>query len=333
MTASMAATITGPRTRRGPRGLTWAMLRLHFWAAVCWALLVLVAAGALLWAYGPGGDAASAEYYANACRDGVANPGCDDTAPAMGRYDTAITVGSRLITFAPLLVAVWAGAALIGRELENGTDRLAWTQSVTPARWLAAKLAVPAALLTSGTLLLVLLHRLMWSSHTGLWTSAGIWEWHESPIFVSNGPVAVAQVLLGLAVGVLAGLLTRRSLPALGYGFVVMTALLQALETLRPYLWPAKTATAPVTEDSPDYLGMTVAEGGLTPTGARVPNPCLTDEGCVLGRDVVSHYRDFHPSSHFWPLQLIETGIALAVTALLVLAAFHLLRRRTGGTP
>jgi hypothetical protein len=37
-----------------------------------------------------------------------------------------------------------------------------------------------------------------------------------------------------------------------------------------------------------------------------------------------------HPASHFWPLQLVETGIVLAVAALATAAAFALLRRRTG---
>lgn len=327
-----AVTTTAPRTGSGPRGLTWTLLRLHSPAVWFWALLVLVAAGTLLWAAVPGKDAAWAAYYTEQCHDGVPNEGCDYANPAIDRYDTAISLGSGIINLAPLLVAVWAGASLIGRELENGTAKLAWTQSVSPARWLAAKLALPAALLTAGTLLLVQLHRVMWQAHSEQWKSWSVWHWHESHIFVANGPIAVAHVLLGLAVGVLVGLLTRRALPSLGYGFFAMVGLLYALELVRPYLWPAKTATKPVTEGHPGYVGMTVEEGGITPTGERVPNPCLTSEDCVLGRDVVSHYRDYHPSSHFWPLQLVETGITLAVTALLILAAFRLLRRRTEGT-
>lgn len=36
-----------------------------------------------------------------------------------------------------------------------------------------------------------------------------------------------------------------------------------------------------------------------------------------------------HPASHYWPLQLVETGIVLALTALACWACFALLRRRT----
>ncbi|WP_338897460.1 ABC transporter permease [Streptomyces sp. TG1A-60] len=325
----MTTTATAPVSRRGlrPRGLTWAMFRLHTWAAVLWALLVLVAAGMLLWAAGPGGDAAWVTYHTEACREEQMNAGCDYTA--LDRYDTAVGLGSSLISLSPLVVAGWAGAALIGRELENGTARLAWTQSVTPARWLAAKLAVPAALLTTGTLLLVLLHRLMWSSHIGQWESWRVWQWYDSQIFAANGPLAAGRVLLGLAVGVLAGLLTRRSLPSMGYGVLAMGGVLYALELLRPSLWPATTSTTTVEQGHPGHSGMTIDQGGLTSTGTRIPDPCLTDAGCTGVPDLAGYYRDYHPSSHFWPLHLVETGIVLAVTVLATAAAFWLLRRRT----
>jgi hypothetical protein len=333
-----ATTVTAPTeasaTRGGlhPSGLTWATLRLHTWAALCWALLVLVAAGALLWAAGPGVDAAWAGYNTETCQDnGQQSMNCNYSAPALQPYNTAVTLVASLISLTPLLVAVWAGAALIGRELESGTAQLAWTQSVTPARWLAAKLAVPAALLTAGTLLLVLLHRTMWSAHTARGGGPWLWQGYETELYLSNGPLAVAHVLLGLAVGALAGLLARRTLPALAFGFLAMATLSYALEALRPYLWPAETATATAQEGTPAHAGMVVDGGVITTGGAHVPTDSCGSPDC--GRtDVVGYYLDYHPSSHFWPLQLVETAAVLGVTALLVLAAFRLLRRRTEGT-
>ncbi|MDG5807183.1 ABC transporter permease [Streptomyces ossamyceticus] len=327
-----ALTTTASRTRGGPRGLTWTLLRLHTAAVWFWALLVAVAAGCLLWATVAGGDAAWAAYTSGGCDNGEVDTGCNLNAPAIELYDTALYLGSAIINVAPLLVAVWAGAALIGRELENGTAQLAWTQSVTPSHWLAAKLTLPAGLLTAGTLLLVQLHRIMWQAHDSRWKGAGVWQWHESQIFIANGPAAVAHVLLGLAAGVLIGLLTRRSLASVGYGFFAMGGLVYALELVRPHLWPAVTATKQLRDGRPAYIGMTVEEGGITPGGARVPDLCMVSTECMPGEDVVGYYREYHPASHFWPLQLVETGVVLAVTALLVLASFHLLRRRTGGT-
>ncbi len=46
-----------------------------------------------------------------------------------------------LVLIVPALVGVFFGAPLVARELEAGTYRLAWTQSVTRVRWLAVKLA------------------------------------------------------------------------------------------------------------------------------------------------------------------------------------------------
>lgn len=43
---------------------------------------------------------------------------------------------------APVLVGVFWGAPLVAHELETGTFRLAWTQSISRTRWLATKLAV-----------------------------------------------------------------------------------------------------------------------------------------------------------------------------------------------
>jgi hypothetical protein len=42
----------------------------------------------------------------------------------------------------PALIGIFWGAPLIARELETGTYRLGWTQSITRRRWLAVKLGV-----------------------------------------------------------------------------------------------------------------------------------------------------------------------------------------------
>lgn len=314
---------------RGPRGLLWAMLRVHRSALWFWVLLVAVGTGALLWAYGPGVDAVWAEYRRMNCDAARPNLGCDDLGSAYSRYDTAVALGAGILGLTPFLAAAWAGAALIGRELESGTAQLAWTQSVSPVRWLVAKLAVPAALLASGTLLLTLLHRLLWSSDSVLRLSYDSRSWFHGATFEANGTLATAYALLGLAVGVLVGLLQRRALPALATAVVGLAALMTALGWLRPQLWPVETLTDK--NDYPPYIGMVVGEGALTSTGARVPDPyCVGNTKCLAEHDIVGFYRDYHPSSHFWPLQLVETGIVLAVAALAVLIAFRLLRRRTG---
>ncbi len=59
-----------------------------------------------------------------------------------------------IIYVVPALIGVFWGAPLIARELETGTHRLAWNQSVTRTRWLATKLVIvgAAAAVTVGLL-------------------------------------------------------------------------------------------------------------------------------------------------------------------------------------
>ena len=47
-----------------------------------------------------------------------------------------------IVVIAPALIGLFFGAPLIARELETGTFRLVWTQSVTRRRWLAVKLGL-----------------------------------------------------------------------------------------------------------------------------------------------------------------------------------------------
>lgn len=330
----MTTTTTAPTAPARPQrtlalpGLVRATLRLHRSALWFWLLVVAVAAGVMLWMYGWGADAAAAEFFRKGCVDGAVNDGCNYGGPAYTRYDTADTISSGLINFVPLLTALWAGTSLIGRELENGTAQLAWTQSVSPARWLAAKLAVPAVLLTAGTLLLALLHRLTWGAHTELFHGMGTRQWYDAGIYSANGTLAPAYALLGLAVGALIGLLVRRSMAASGATFFAFLTLEFVISLLRPYLWPTETLTSK--NGYPDYIGMVVDDGALTSTGKHIADPiCVADTQCLAQHDIVGYYRDYHPSSHFWPLQLMETGMVLALAAAATAAAFWLLRRRT----
>ena len=46
------------------------------------------------------------------------------------------------VLIAPAIVGIFWGAPLIARELETGTHRLVWNQTVTRTGWLATKLAL-----------------------------------------------------------------------------------------------------------------------------------------------------------------------------------------------
>ncbi|MFE2281863.1 ABC transporter permease [Streptomyces sp. NPDC059454] len=317
------------RPAPAPRQLRW-LYRLHRPALLSGAAVVLLTGAALLWLGGPLADASAAAWKRyNAC---VFAPRCSYDQSSILLHKDVYTYTTIAVLAVPFLVAAWAGGSLTGRETESGTIRLAWTQGVSPARWLASRLAFPAVLTTAATGLLVWLHRLAWTAADGRVGTTK--PWSDSATFYANGTVPVALALAGLAVGVLTGLLLRRSTAALATAAAVLGALWAAVHAALPHLWPAVTGTNSL-EDGPTGPGITVSQGLLTAGGDRLAAPCHSSmlEGCgstLADLDAVGFYRDFHPAGHYWPLQLVASGLLLLVAVLVTLAAFRLLRRRTG---
>ncbi|KOG33163.1 hypothetical protein [Streptomyces resistomycificus] len=274
------------------RGLIRTVLRLHRTALVVWTVFVLAAVAGLVWLNTVTVDSVRAAL--DRCPDNA--PGFCGALWASLDYSEPTGWISTLMLYSFWAVAAWAGGSLIGRELESGTAQLAWTQAVTPLRWLAVKLALPALLIVLGGAVFVPVYRWAWSANRDLMGD----DWTFNDVFAAHGPAVVAYGLCALAVGTLAGLLLRRSLPALGVAVAVMVVLNQYLEIHRADFWPTKTA----------------------PGRKEMPNDWWQQGD--------GHY---HPPSHFWPLHLVETGILLTVTAVATAAAFWLLHRRTTGLP
>ncbi|MEV0173009.1 hypothetical protein AB0I00_18065 [Streptomyces sp. NPDC050803] len=297
MTAVTAAAVPTARTAPRPRGLLWAVLRLHRAALVLWGLALAAVTAYLIYLASLTDEAARG---LSACADPATDrlPSCAsvDAITADQTYSEGIGLVTGVIAYLMFPVAAWAGAALIGRELENGTARLAWTQSVTPVRWLAVKLAVPAVLLAVGTSAAVLLH--VWAR--GNDDPNLVNEWYFPDSFVGTGPTAVAYALAGLALGALAGMLLGRALPAAGTAVLACLALYNLLEAHREDLWST------VTRDK---------AGWEIPRSAMQVSSTQTEV-------------TLHPQSHFWPLQYVESGLLLGITAVAVAACFFLLRRR-----
>ncbi|WP_406105606.1 hypothetical protein OG698_25330 [Streptomyces sp. NBC_01003] len=309
----------GPARRRmpGPDGLVWTVLRLHRTALWVWTAYVVITAGLLLWLWGPGASAAQKAF------DMFGYAGAQDNAfqgPARiiligGSFDSLFYEPSSLIGIASCAIAVFAAGPLIARELEQGTAQLAWTQSMSPARWLAVKLAVPAVFVGVGTGLIVILYRLVWNAHNHLLV-AGIGPRSFS---FSIGPATVATALFGLAVGVLAALVLRRMLPAFAVAGVVQFL----AGALRGNNWPFQHS--PFSRLQPE---LPVYSKAITSSGAKVPDPgCYLSQKCLDRHDITGFTRTYLHSPDYWPRQLAETGILLALTALAVVGAFLVLRR------
>ncbi|WP_159769501.1 ABC transporter permease [Streptomyces sp. HM190] len=233
MTSASGTAVPAARRRVRPRGLAWTVLRVHRPASLVWCGYVLLMVGWMLWVHHVPGARLRAELAA--CRE--LEGGCVDVM-TFSHSLTRSWIGT-FVAYSSCGVAAWAGASLVGRELERGTAQLAWAQSVSPARWLTARLAVPAVALAAGTTVLVLVYRWFWSASRDLRGD----EWYYTDPFVNRGPAVLAYALCALAVGALAGIALRRALPALAValGFVLWFHLY--LDDHWYELWPTGTGT------------------------------------------------------------------------------------------
>lgn len=252
----------------------------------------------------------------------------------LNSYRTALLYTGRLLLVIPAVIGAFIGAPLVARELESGTAKLVWSQSTGRTRWLLATLAVPAAATLAATSLLAALFTWWWWPVRGMVFDEV--SWVTTVPFEVAGPAPVALSLLSLVLGTAFGLLLRRTVPAMACTLALTVGAMYGLRRLRPHLVPPLTTTVNLgtyaeTPDDAWRLGW----GYLNRSGDRLDeSTCNTLDStrsrmrCFDRHQVVEQYADYHPMSHFWPMQWIQAGICLAVAA--VLAAFCLwwIRRR-----
>ncbi len=136
----------------------------------------------------------------------------DDTEPSQvtNTYHTLQAAVAALLLVVPALLGIFFGAPLVARELETGTFRLAWTQSVSRSRWLLAKFALVglAASVIAGGLSLM---AAWWANPVNV-----VEQDRFSPAnFGMFGIVPFGYALFAFALGATAGLLFRRTIPAM----------------------------------------------------------------------------------------------------------------------
>ncbi|MFD3334897.1 ABC transporter permease [Streptomyces sp. NPDC058700] len=309
-------------TLKGPYWVTVRQYRRTLWLAGALVASALAAIGGLrVW------DARTPDVYV---QDGYRDVAPDNDGYAMLRWAMEyLSLGMILL---PLLVGAFVAGPLIARELESGTYKLSLTQSVSPVRWLGSKLltAVAVALATVG-----LLTAVYWIGWVRVGGSSQL-HWADRGAYEITGTVLTAYTLLAVAVGALVGLLVRRTLVAMTVTGGIVGLLLLVLGAYRWDFLPVRTITGPAVPNAstlhmPDN-GLITGQGLLSDTGQRMSGWfCPSDappSGCRTDVKAAAEYLDYHPPSHFWPTQLIETGIVLALTALAAYAAFRVLRAR-----
>ena len=152
-------------------------------------------------------------------------------------------LGLGVVYLAPGIIGLFWGAPLVTRELETGTFRMTWNQSVTRARWIVVKLGLVG--LASMTVVgLVTLMVTWWASPisqaTVLNSSRNGSSSHNrlTPLlFGASGIAPVGYVAFAFALGVTAGVLVRRTLPAMAITLAVFAAVQVVMPNwVRPYL-------------------------------------------------------------------------------------------------
>ncbi|MEU8923655.1 hypothetical protein AB0D10_22375 [Kitasatospora sp. NPDC048545] len=237
-----------------------------------------------------------------------------------------VSVLQPAVTVLPLLVGVFIGAPLLAQEYERGTIRLIRAQSVSPARWLAVRLAVPAvAVLAVSGVIAALMSWVWWTDI--LHGPASFDPPFQFFTYPAIGVVPVAWSLFALALGVLVGRLLRRTLPAMFATGALVAGVHGLVVWVRPYFHPIVDQVVPLGAGQP-FIGQPmnawlIERGAVLSDGSRVAEDACRSSPCDGATAVWLRY---HPADHLVPIQLVETGILLTLTAVVLVVVFRRIR-------
>jgi len=255
----------------------------------------------------------------------------------------------------PAVLGMFLGAPLVAREIETGAGQFAWTQSVTRRRWLAVKV---------GWLLLA---ALAWGGVVGAlvtWWSgpknAAYLNAFDPGTFDVQGIMPAAYTLFAMALGIAAGTVIRRVLPALGvtlFGYFGIRLIFMGW-IRQHYMSPVTTTVSIAANYLPSGAFWQLGQGFRGPNGlislpngnnihtvgngfplSDVPAACLThgpaggtrpspDVLSCLGSHGFVQYFTYQPADRYWPFQFIEAGIFVAMAAALIAVTFAVISRR-----
>jgi hypothetical protein len=260
----------------------------------------------------------------------------------------------------PAILGIFWGAPLVAHELETGTVSYAWTQSVTRTRWLTVKagwLLLAAAVWGGAVAALVT----WWSGPR----NAAYGNAFEPNYFDVQGIVPVGYAVFATALGIAAGTLLRRTLPAIAVTLGGFIGLRLLIDNLRPNFMTAVTTSYSMLDNFSGppgswFLGSgVVSKTGQVISGqfsstdldgvplSAMPSACQklaaagpppvrggppngTDHA-VLSCIQSAGFRQFvtyQPANRFWAFHGIETGIFVLLGAALLAVTYVVVRRR-----
>ena len=339
--------------------LSWRQFRVQ--AIVAGAALVVVAIA--LTVTGPHLSSLFDSNGLATCRTTCSTDARNFISQLKGSVTELIFYGSTFLMYAvPGLIGIFWGAPLVARELESGTFRLAWNQSVSRARWIAVKLGL-VGLVAMATAGLLSLMTSWWASPIYLaaqkagQSSLSI-DKIAPPLFGATGIAPVGYAAFAFALGVTAGVLIRRTIPAMAVTLVIFAAVQVVMPLLiQPHLIPPVQLTAPFNANTANEIlvsspgnTMTVVGYYSRPGAWILSNQTITPSGHVFTGPATSaclsstappqecqnwlnsqHLRQlvsYQPASRYWPMQWLELAIYLVLAAGLSLLCVRQVRRR-----
>ena len=270
--------------------MTCLIWRLHRAHAIVSAIVIAAVAALIV----PTGIAIANSYHHAVMNCSVSHVGCGDISlTVFGQNGAFTSLVQDLVMAFPLVLGILWGAPLVPREFEAGTEDFAWTQGVTRRQWVLANLgwALLVAAAWGGAL-------------------AALFTWWRGPDNAVDGPVKfiyfdvqgvapIAYTVFAMALGIAAGALFRRVVPAIMTTLVVFPAVRIVMALFfRPLLAVSQNI-------SPR------ARGGAPPLSWSLFADILSSK---------TEHIIYLPASRFWPVQGVESGIFLILA--LVLAIF-----------
>jgi hypothetical protein len=341
--------------------LTWRQFRIQAITAAA----ALAAFAILLAATGPHLASLYATGKITSCHGFGCEPAANTFFSELAGLDTVVyLLGIGLILAAPAIIGIFWGAPLIARELETRTFNLAWTQGVTRTQWLAVKLALTGLAAVAVTEALSLIYG-WWanpiSKAIGRSGTGAPQLFSQGPFssvsFATHGITPLGYAAFAFTLATAVGALTRRTVPAMAVTLAIFAAAQVVMPlTVRPHLVPPSHTIASIYAADLAYGSLTadvvpgqsdawiLSSQALNPAGqpvTTIPGPCnnpnpsgekggttqITPAECMQSRG----YREaisYLPTSRYWPLQWIETGIFLALALALAWFSFWRLGRR-----
>jgi hypothetical protein len=204
------------------RGLLWLTWRQHRWSLLGTLVLAAVLVGWMTYL------SVELTDLWHQCHDTF----CPENSPQgerlAGSSGLVLTLGalSRLVQYMPLLIGVFIGVPVLSREHEQRTLLLAWSQDVSPARWLWTKLGLLGLFVAAVTAAVAGVSDYLERVET-LVAPGNLFSYLP---FLNTGMLPVAISICWLALGVALGAAIKRTLPAVFgviAGFIGLTFLVQ----------------------------------------------------------------------------------------------------------